>query len=265
MDCISAILKQSHPVDIIIIVNNGSTDGTLEWLESLDSKYFHVINQDNRGSSGGMYKGIYTAYNLGFEWFWCMDDDGLPDTLALQQLFEFGHKKPCMMNSLVLNIQNKSELAFPILGTCDASKFVDSIIPDISHLFNGTFIHREIVSTVGLPLEALFIWGDESEYFFRIKHKFECFTVVTSRHYHPKPTFNWRDNWDETILFKLWYKIRNQFFVYRSQHRCYIFATVKYLLFICTIFVLIFLFQRNKLNKMRLVYSAVKGIKQFNK
>ncbi len=261
--CINAIMSQTTSVDLIIIVNNGSTDGTLEWLESVRHNNFHVINQDNSGSAGGMYTGISTAYKMGFEWFWCMDDDGLPDDLALEQLFNFAHRKPCMMNSLVVNIQDSTKLAFPIFGVSNTGDFVDSVIPDITHLFNGTFIHREVVSTVGLPMKALFIWGDESEYFYRVKHKFPCFTVVNSKHYHPKPTFNWKDNWHESNFFKLWYKIRNQFFVYKSQHKRYIFAIIKYIFFIFSILTIVILFQKNKLNKIRLVISGIKGIKRM--
>lgn len=69
-------LQQNKPVSSIIIVNNGSTDGTTEWLAS--QKELTVINQPNVGGAGGFYTGIQHAYNAHADWIWCMDDDVFP-------------------------------------------------------------------------------------------------------------------------------------------------------------------------------------------
>jgi rhamnopyranosyl-N-acetylglucosaminyl-diphospho-decaprenol beta-1,3/1,4-galactofuranosyltransferase len=47
----------------IIVVNNGSTDGTLEWLGNQDD--LEIITQDNIGSSGGQFTGIKAAFESG--------------------------------------------------------------------------------------------------------------------------------------------------------------------------------------------------------
>ena len=56
-----------------------------------------------------------------------------------------------------------------------------------AHPFNGTLLHRKIVEKVDLPKPGLFIWGDETEYRFRIisKNKIPYCTVSDSIHYHP--------------------------------------------------------------------------------
>ncbi|MBK6634329.1 MAG: glycosyltransferase [Chitinophagaceae bacterium] len=58
-ECITALRNQSRPLDAILIVNNGSTDGTETWLNQQNDLFF--INQQNVGSSGGFSAGINWA------------------------------------------------------------------------------------------------------------------------------------------------------------------------------------------------------------
>ena len=48
-------LRANTPVSSIVVVNNGSTDGTGEWLD--DQKDLTVIHQENVGGSGGVLLG----------------------------------------------------------------------------------------------------------------------------------------------------------------------------------------------------------------
>ena len=51
-------LRQNKPVTSIVVVNNGSTDATAEWLKTQPE--LTVINQTNVGGSGGFIPG----YNM---------------------------------------------------------------------------------------------------------------------------------------------------------------------------------------------------------
>ena len=58
-DCITAMRGQTRKLDEIIVVNNGCTDGTGEWLASQSDLTF--VKQDNLGSAGGFYAGLKLA------------------------------------------------------------------------------------------------------------------------------------------------------------------------------------------------------------
>ena len=62
-ECIQSLRNQTHKLDEIFIINNSSTDGTLEWLNTQTD--LTVITQENSGSAGGQYTGIKTAYEKG--------------------------------------------------------------------------------------------------------------------------------------------------------------------------------------------------------
>lgn len=76
-ECIDSLRKQTIILDGIIVVNNNSNDGTKEWLALQND--ISAIHQENLGGAGGFYNGIKSAYNKGYNWIWCMDDDCLPD------------------------------------------------------------------------------------------------------------------------------------------------------------------------------------------
>ena len=54
--CLNALRNQSCQQFDIIVVNNGSTDGTKEFLDS--QKDIIVIHQQNLGGAGGFYAGM---------------------------------------------------------------------------------------------------------------------------------------------------------------------------------------------------------------
>lgn len=80
-------LRKQQKLTGIIVVNNGSTDGTREWLDAQQGLL--VVHQDNVGGSGGFYTGIERAYSEGADWIWCMDDDVFPRPDCLDRLLPY--------------------------------------------------------------------------------------------------------------------------------------------------------------------------------
>src|ERR1035441_9411687 len=88
-ECLDALLKQTHPLDAIYVIDNASTDGTKEFLNERgylrESKIRYVPLPDNTGGAGGFYEGLRHAFEAGFDWFWLMDDDVEPYLDGLEQ------------------------------------------------------------------------------------------------------------------------------------------------------------------------------------
>lgn len=226
--CIESIRNQTRKLDEIIIINNSSTDGTFEWLN--EQTDLTVITQENSGSAGGQYTGIKTAYEKGYDWVWCFDDDCVAETQALERLLKINPDRNVVLNSTVLSNDSGIEgrMAFAIYDKSrdilyrNRNEFEDLLIPS-ANFFNGTLLNRHIIEQIGLPLKKMFIRGEEYEYLLRIEtNGFKVFTVKDSKVYHPpakKIIFDNRIFRYEYLVLdynKRFYTIRNLTFITKS-------------------------------------------------
>lgn len=84
-DCLDSLLNQSLK-PLIIVVENGSTDGSLEFLRKDYSDVQIVVNQQNLGFAGGVNSGIRHAVDQGSEYVALLNNDATVDKDWLKQL-----------------------------------------------------------------------------------------------------------------------------------------------------------------------------------
>jgi len=216
-ECIAALRKQSRPLDAILIVNNGSTDSTEEWL--LQQKDIHFITQKNVGSSGGFSTGINWAYANGYSWIWCMDDDGYPKEDALEHLLNADDGNLRLLNCAVIDKENKSSFVWKTKNYKTLEDVDCKVIEGIGHPFNGTLLHRRIIERVGVPRPKFFLWGDETEYYYRIvrRNNIPVCTIPGSIHYHPSTAFSFKQDWDYQTAWKMYFYVRNRFHIHQVK------------------------------------------------
>lgn len=220
-------LKENKPIDSIIVVNNGSTDGTREWLAEQND--LMVINQDNVGGSGGFYIGIDAAYKLNADWIWCMDDDVFPRPDCLENMLAYTEyrnigiiaPRRLMGGSVYTNDFLKYNLTNPFASMYKGklSKIhVGEPIEIAGTAFEGLFVKREVVAKIGLPNKDLFIFCDDTDYCLRtLQAGFKILYVPFAL--MDKEYFFSDDTWIERHRKKKWkrfYQIRNS--TYLNHH-----------------------------------------------
>ncbi len=185
-ECLTALKAQTFKDFDILIINNGSTDGTADYLDN--QKDLFVITQENLGSSGGQYSGMKYGYDHGYEWLWHMDDDGHPAPNQLEELLRF-ETESWYLNALVIDKDNHTQFSFPPHDKSMTISLIQqqSIIRNFVHPFNGTLYNRKLVEKIGMIKKETFIWGDEKEYTARaVKAGIVPVTVTSAVHYHPR-------------------------------------------------------------------------------
>ena len=198
--CLDNLLAQRRQPNQILVVNNASSDGTVEMLEQRD---IHFITQKNLGSAGGWHRGIQHALDHGFDAVWLMDDDGFPDAGALRLLEVALLPDIACAASVVVREDVPTHFVFP-LPVLDASdmpviwgrvrKLVSmtelrAASPDgtypFAHFFNGSLVSMDAVRQVGNVDCNFFMNGDELDYLYRLRKAGKVISVLDAIHYHP--------------------------------------------------------------------------------
>jgi GT2 family glycosyltransferase len=177
--CIEALLAQTHPLAGILVIDNGSTDGTRELVEErgLLDRVRWVRLEENSGSSGGFAAGVERAREYDADWLWLMDDDAEPEPDTLERLLaspaardegtaalcpavigpsgavDIGHRGHFRGRPQALPLDDYKPGSAPALGY---------------FTFVGVMLRMAVARAAEPPRADFFIWADDYEYSFRI-------------------------------------------------------------------------------------------------
>jgi len=176
---LDSLLRQTRPLDEIIVVNNDSTDDTLAILERYPK--VTVLNLPaNVGTGGGYAAGLaYAALEKKHDWVWLLDHDSVPQCDGLETLLQalsliedetentgILASSPLIAGTLLtypsllwergLRPPSSATLMQPVC-------FVDAVIS------SGSLIRRRVVEDIGLPREDFFIDFVDFEYCLRLR------------------------------------------------------------------------------------------------
>lgn len=272
--CIESLRNQTHKLDEIIIVNNSSTDGTLEWLNNQND--LTVITQENSGSAGGQHRGIKTAYEKGYEWILCTDDDTSFDGNYIRILIEYAiNNSTYFLGGSVINEKNKvlvnhrgllkekiikEKIQIPI-----DIRFYSSEIVCVHFIsFVGMILNRTIIDKIGFPNNKFFYQHDDVEYCFRIKKYFSGLLIPAATMLHiEKESHNFKkfrnikERKNQSLSkAKLFYDVRNLTFTVLTYYQN---PFIKYISIINFFFVQtrrILLYSNNKKINLKIILNA---------
>ena len=159
----------------VVITDNASVDDTTEVVESfretIGTEIVYTRLETNTGGSGGFSAGVDTAYRLGAEWFWIMDDDVevIPDGLARMgawgERFQSVQGRRYDFDGSEFYWQYRLSIPLGIPIPWAPAAFDESGFKEMnSGCFEGMFINRKIVQKIGLPDPRFFIYWDDSVY-----------------------------------------------------------------------------------------------------
>jgi GT2 family glycosyltransferase len=162
------VLAQEVKPATIVVVDNKSTDGTIEYLLSVHGRNnIHCIfMESNTGSAGaiaeGMTFGLRHTQNK-YDYFWVLDDDTLYAPNALKEL-----------------IENMEQSKFSMLGLHGAHikmgrkiQVKDDVkLQEVDYaMIDGALIKAEVVRHIGPVCEDFFMMCDDHEYSVRMQRK----------------------------------------------------------------------------------------------
>jgi len=191
-----ALLRQTRPLQEIIVVDNASTDGTVAMLADRYPQVTVLKMPENLGAAGAWAAGLsYAALNKRHDWVWNFDDDSVPGEDSLARLLggigslngmqtEVGMIAP-------MPVHRETKTYYPPLFWRDGFVrpsaeqmrepvwFADLVIA------SGSLTRREVVERIGLPRADFFMDFFDFEYSLRVRaHGYKIAVVSTAELSH---------------------------------------------------------------------------------
>lgn len=212
-ECIEGLRRQTVPLQEIIVVNNGSSDGTAQWLA--EQSGLTIITQGNLGGAGGQHTGIGQAMEDKADWIWLMDDDAEPYPDALEKFLPFlNQDSVAAVATTVIDKEGKiqevhrGDWDYRGINThfgCRSlplGEYSNRSVQVGYATFVGIMVNRKAVERVGLPKKELFLHFDDIEYSLRLGRYGRILLIPESKMLHKENASN------HFYLKKIWGKER---------------------------------------------------------
>lgn len=178
-ESVDALRAQTHPPAAIVVVNNASTDGTAELLESPYGDSLDVVHlRTNTGGAGGFTVGIERALGHHPDLVWLLDDDTVARPTAAAELvaawMNYPDQRPAVLASRVVWTDGRDHpMNTPRTkpGASAAEKSAAArvgAIPIRSASFVSIMCDADTIRERGLPVADYFLWNDDFEYSTRL-------------------------------------------------------------------------------------------------
>ena len=193
---LESLKRQSRRLDEIIVIDNGSTDGTRSLIAKEHPEVKLICLPENQGVGAALETGLsYAALEKSHNWVWLFDQDSEPEPEGLERLLSglgfFEGTEESVAILAPTSVHPSSQTVYP--GLCfERGKFVpvvaDAASPAVQVdmvISSGTLIRKEAILRVGMPRADFFIDFVDFEYCLRLRrHDFKIVVIRESKLNH---------------------------------------------------------------------------------
>jgi cellulose synthase/poly-beta-1,6-N-acetylglucosamine synthase-like glycosyltransferase len=160
-EAVESVLRQTFKDFELIIVDDGSSDRTVEWASSLTDPRVKFISQDNHGSARARNQGIAIAEG---DYIALLDADDIWESTKLEKQVNFLDRDPSIGlvdTSVVLIDENGKSTGRVVTSKADADVWKHLVqFQPVCSCDSTPLIRRECLETVGLFDEDLLFLED---------------------------------------------------------------------------------------------------------
>jgi len=220
-ECLVALAAQTRPVDVVVVVDNASTDGSPAMVSERFPDADLVRLAVNTGGAGGFSVGVAHALDVhDADLVWIMDDDTVPAPTALAELMRVRQAAPglalqasrAVWTDGVEHPMNtpKRRIGAPKESVARAAE--QGAIPVRSASFVSLLVSADAVRAVGLPIAEYFIWNDDFEFTSRVLRRSEGWYCPSSVVVHKTKVFG---SSDADPGERFYFEVRNKLWLFR--------------------------------------------------
>jgi GT2 family glycosyltransferase len=219
--CLEALAAQTVRLEMIYVVDNASSDGTREFVESLGPTVRYRSLPRNTGSAGGFEEALKWAHEAGHEWLWVTDDDSMPHPDALEHLLRSVSSFPDVLMAAPKKVTPEGRLwrAEMVYDSAErTAREPHETLYAGNQAFQcdwtantGLLVRREAIEAGGLPLADLFAFGEDTEYCLRLRRYGRLILVPRATVVHRDPSMEWPV--PVALLWRSYYVRRNSIYL----------------------------------------------------
>lgn len=230
LQCLRAVQSQDYANFRVVIVDNGSTDGSVAAFRALGDTIDLVEIKENIGFTGGANAGLRYVLVQGGDYVWLLNNDCECGPGTLRRLVQYAEEHSDIgMVSPIITDRRSGEDSYAV-GRIDLASGITDQTADAAKaevmqaryrsqiMLKGTalLLKRSVIERVGFFDEQLFMYCEDNDYAVRSVAKgFGAACVTTERVYHDegRPGGGWREP------YAYFYSVRNGILFWRKYGR----------------------------------------------
>jgi GT2 family glycosyltransferase len=182
LECLESVYKIDYPHFEVIVVDNASTDGSVEAIKSKFPQSKVIVNAENRGFCGGNNIGIKQAIACGAEYVFALNNDTVVKPLILKELKEAldSDQRIGAVSPYIAFYQKPERVQFDALaidwGNGDTFGKHPGNAMAAAQLLDTDFVtwcavlfHKRIIERVGYLDERFFAYYEDVDWSVRLK------------------------------------------------------------------------------------------------
>lgn len=186
IECVESCLRLVYPTFSIVLVDNGSSDGSEEALRTMFPEIKLIQTGANLGYAGGNNAGIRYAIQEGADYIWLLNNDTVvaPDSLGALTAMAETDQTIGMAGSKIVSYSKPSRILYAggridmatgetehIGYGCEDSGLYDQ--PCDTDYITGCsmLVGRRLIEDIGLMDEAYFLYFEETEWCVRAANR----------------------------------------------------------------------------------------------
>lgn len=171
--CLRAVDSLMSPPATVWVVDNGSTDDSVERIQEAFPQHPIVQTGRNLGFAGGANAGIERALAVGADAVWLLNNDTVPDTASLAEMVRVleDRRSVGVVGSLLCYAHDPDEIQ--ALGggrirwwlglpehVCDPSR-----LDDVEYVVGASMlVRRDVFEEIGMFDEAFFLYWEDADF-----------------------------------------------------------------------------------------------------
>lgn len=182
LECLESVYKIDYPRFEVIVVDNGSTDGSVEAIKSKFPQSKVIVNVENKGFCGGNNIGIKQAIADSAEYVFALNNDTVVKPLVIRELKKALESDQTIgaVNPFIAFYQKPERIQFDgvsidwgngdIFGKYRGKPMPHNELLDTDFVtWCAVFFHKRIIERVGYLDERFFAYYEDTDWSVRLK------------------------------------------------------------------------------------------------